>query len=350
MFRFRFILPGLISVLVSGCVSVTTPDMPETAKVELLVIGDTPYDAADEAMLKQAIPAIKALHLPFILHVGDMQASRTVCGPADDRFATLWSDLAPTPMIYTPGDNGWSDCNKFNDPAMGTKFSELGRLDILRKRFFSRPALSERDYDYVQQDPMPENARFEYKGLIFITLNISGTNNARDLVMGDDLRVAAKAAERRDADTITWLKKAFSTARREHAKAVVVVMQADMTHLPNKAVGIACHDAIIDETRLCDGYLEVRSSLLQEARAFKKPVFLIHGDTFPFTLSQGIFSGDADNLWQLNAAGDVGVNKDGSLHGVRDVTHVWIDLASPTPIRAEGLLTGEKPVTSGKSR
>ena len=33
----------------------------------------------------------------------------------------------------------------------------------------------------------PENARFDHTGMTFVTLNVAGTNNSRDLVLGDDL-------------------------------------------------------------------------------------------------------------------------------------------------------------------
>ena len=332
----------LCVALLAGCA--TLPEVPGApARLELVVIGDTPYDATDEAMLAQAVPVIKSLNPPFVLHVGDMKASRVLCGPPDDRFAALQAALDPIPVVYTPGDNEWSDCDNFDDPATGKPFSELGRLEILRKRFFGKPALADAKYAYHQQPGMPENARFLHQGLVFVTINVSGTNNGRDLVKGDDLKVAADAADRRDAANEDWLRKAFGAARSARARGVVVVTQGDMTHLAPAAVGMACHDAVKDEGRQCDGFLAVRSALLRETRAFGKPVFLIHGDTFPFLLTTGIFPGDAGNLWRLNGAGDAGLNKDGKPQGVRDVTRVWIDLNLPEPIRASGLLTGAIP-------
>jgi len=316
-----------------------------TAPLDFIVIGDVPYTTEDQVMLVSAVPAIKALAPPFVLHVGDMKASKELCGAPSDRFAGLITALAPIPVIYTPGDNDWTDCDKFTDPATGKLFSELGQLDILRKRFFARPALPRRGYRYTQQRHMPENARFNFGNMVFVTLHVPGTNNARDQVLGDDLAVAARASEARDVANRDWLIRAFDEARRRNSAALVVVMQADLTHAPltPASAGIACRESGVEEDRACDGFAMVRATLLEQARTFARPVYLIHGDTWPFVMTRGIFPGDAANIWQLNVGGDVGVNRQGNPQGLRDVTRVTLDPAAAMPIVAEGLLTHAKP-------
>src|ERR1700741_1070932 len=122
MSRLVFASLALACAVMSGCA--TLPQRPASpTKVELVVIGDPPYDAADEAMLAHAAPAIKALQSPFVLHVGAMQSSRSLCGPPDDRFAALQAAWAPTPIVYTPGDNEWSDCDTKDDVSTGARFS-----------------------------------------------------------------------------------------------------------------------------------------------------------------------------------------------------------------------------------
>ncbi|UDF02519.1 metallophosphoesterase [Asticcacaulis sp. AND118] len=330
---------------VSGCALLPKP---QPDHVDFVVINDTPYDDTDRAMLAKAIPAVRDRNPPFILHVGDIQSGGEVCGPPDDAFARLVSDLKPIPLFYTPGDNEWTDCDRKDDPATGRRFSELARLDILRKRFFAAPAVTDAKWRYVQQRDMPENARFDYGRFVFVTVNLTATNNARDSVMGDDVSAAARAADQRDARNIDWLKAAFAHARQRGAAAVVIATQADMiTEMKPDARFKPCTDAVVDNKRLCDGFLSVRSALIADARAFGKPVFLIHGDTAPFTLTQGDLPGSgttdkASNLWRLNTAGDAGADTDKSW-GVRDVTAVSIDLRKAQPISAHGLLTGEIP-------
>ena len=336
----------LLLLALGGCAGMPlrTGVTPRPAKMDFVVIGDTPYDAVDETMLATAVPMVKALNPPFVLHVGDTQSGGEICGEAADaRTRKLFADLQPIPVFYAVGDNEWTDCDRKIDPTSAKPFSELQRLDLIRHMFFSRPAVTAAAWNYLQQPDMPENARFDYGGLTFVTLNVVGTNNGRDFVKGDDLAVAGRAADARDVHDVDWLKAAFDHARLVKAQGVVIVMQADMTgNTKPEARGILCTDVAVDDTRVCDGFLSIRKALIDQAAAYGKPVVFIHGDTSPYTLWRGIEGQDTGNLWELNAAGDAGV-KNGVLHGVRDVTHVWIDLSSPQPVRAEGLTTGVKP-------
>ncbi len=337
----------LLFLALGGCAAVPLHGVrPAPAKMDFVVIGDTPYDATDEAVLSKAVPAIRTLNPPFVLHVGDTQSGGEICGEAADaRTRKLFADLQPIPVFYAAGDNEWTDCDRKIDPASAKPFSELGRLDLIRQMFFGRPVVTAGAWNYLQQPDMPENARFDYGGLTFVTLNVVGTNNGRDFVTGDDLAVAGEAANARDAHDVDWLKAAFDHARLVRAQGVVVVMQADMTGNTSPAArGVLCADAASDNKRICDGFLTIRKALVDQAADYGKPVFYIHGDTDPFTLWRGVEGQDTANLWELNAAGDAGVNRDtGIPYGVRDVTHVWIDLSSPQPIRAEGLITGTRP-------
>ncbi|ESQ91280.1 hypothetical protein ABAC460_06860 [Asticcacaulis sp. AC460] len=339
----RFVMSCLALATLSACASLPHGEAP--ARAEFVVIGDTPYNASDEAMLATAIPKIKAIKPPFVLHVGDTQGGGEVCGAPDDRFAKLVEALKPIPVIYSPGDNEWTDCDRKDVPGTTTKFSELARLDILRSRFFAAPAVTDPAFDYIQQAGQPENARFEYGGMVWTTLNMVGTNNGRDSVMGDDLATAAKAAEARELANVGWLNEAFAVAAAKKARAVVIIMQADMvTEVDPKAFGHPCFDAVAGKREVpCDGFYPIRDMLPALAANFGKPVFLIHGDTGPFRAFKSWAPGQ---VYELNAAGDVWYRDSGEMCAVRDVTHVWIDVDAAEPLRAVGLTTGEVPGTT----
>lgn len=341
----RLLMAGLSLLALGGCSSLPFHAAQAPAKMDFVVFGDTPYDQVDQEVLTRAVPAVKTLNPPFVLHVGDTQGGSEMC-VLDARTQKLFADLKPIPVFYAVGDNEWTDCDRQNDPATGKPFSELKRLDVLRSLFFSQPAVGGGTWRYVQQKQgMPELARFDYGGLTFVTLDVVSTNNGRDSVMGDDLATAGAAANARDAGNIDWMKAAFAHARRHRSQGVVVVMQADMTSEINPASrGIPCTDAAPDKKRLCDGFMAIRQALIDEAKTYGKPVFYIHGDTAPYTLWKGVEGQDMDNLWELNAAGDAGIDdKSGQQYGVRDVTHVWIDLSRPDKLRAQGVLTGLLP-------
>ena len=95
-----------------------------------VVIGDTPYNAADEAMLAEALPKIKEGAYPFVIHIGDYKGGRAPCTDEHDmRHRALIEELKPIPVFYTPGDNEWTDCDRNEDPATGKLYSDLDRLE-----------------------------------------------------------------------------------------------------------------------------------------------------------------------------------------------------------------------------
>ena len=141
-----------------------------------IVIGDTPYNEEDKAMLKSAVKKIDEIKPPFIIHVGDTQSGGETCGAAlDERFAKLITDLAPAPVYYTPGDNEWTDCDRQTIDDTGVRFSEIGRLNTIRDKFFAKPPAHSQNMSYAQLYAQPENASWLYNNIRFMTLNVPGT-------------------------------------------------------------------------------------------------------------------------------------------------------------------------------
>ncbi len=329
--------------LLTACASETSSPS-EDGGFSFIVIGDTPYGPPDEVMLAQAPPKIRAGDYPFIIHVGDFKGGGAACTDAlEERLETLIAALAPAPVFYTPGDNDWADCDRFEDPDTGAKTSDLSRLDKLRTRFFSAPLTAPETFAARRQEVLPENAAWRHGGVQFATLHIVGTNNARDWVTGDPLEQAATAADARDAANLTWLDETFAAAKENDAHAVVIAMQADMTDIDDKPEDVMCESVAADAEHPCDGFTELRVAISAAARSFDGPVLVIHGDTAPFTLGQTFAGEEAANLWRLNAAGDAGIGRTGQAYGTRDVTIVTIDLSTEEPFSAQGLLTGKMP-------
>jgi len=363
----KVLLAGVFAVGLSACTTVPkNPSAPSTVNTQsahvsgtpfsFVVIGDTPYNDADKAMLKTAVKEVDALKPPFIIHVGDTQAGGEKCGPAlDDRFDAFIKKLAPAPVYYTPGDNEWTDCDRQYTGDTGVRFSEIDRLDTLRKRFFAGAPTHSGSMKYATQKVQPENASWVYGDVRFFTLHVPSTGNARTQIMGDPKLHAKQAAELRDAANLYWVKAQFQaasfTARgkplENPARAIVISMQADMTGFEDdekQFIGKPCLD-VTDKWKInCDGFVALRAAIAKEARVFNGPVLLIHGDTSAYTLNQKMLGDTAPNLWRLNAAGDTWFNpKTGESGGVRDVTLVTIDLDNANPFSATGLITGQIP-------
>lgn len=317
---------------------------PATANaVSFVVIGDTPYSAADEAMLNAALPRIKGGGYPFVIHLGDYKGGKQPCASDhDDRFAGLFEKLAPMPLFYTPGDNEWTDCDRFLDNATGKPVSELSRLDFIRTRFFAEPPQDPAPFEQERQPAQVENATWRHGDVRFATLHVVGTANGRAWVTGDALSDAAAAVDARDRANLAWLGHVAALASEEQAGALVIAMQADPVEDAKAAPNVRC-DGVSDTYWRCDAFINLRLALRELAGTFGKPVLVIHGDTSPFTLNQD-FAGDGlPNLWRLNAAGDAGIGATGLPYGVRDVTRVTISPGAAPPFSASGLLTDKSP-------
>ena len=339
--RLKHICAALSLISLANCASIRH-NAPKP--FSFVVIGDTPYSAVDKPMLEQAKVNIKNGEYPFIIHIGDYKGGGAPCSAAHDLYqVNLIKDLAPLPVFYTPGDNEWTDCDRFDDPKTGKKHSELERLDSVRRLFFARAPIHSKPLHYRQQAVQRENTTWRYNGVRFLNLHITGTNNSRDWVNGDSLARALTAVTARDKANLLWLKTAFSKAKSEHAKALIIAIHADVTDIGKKSEDSMCTDVSASNKHPCDAFTDFRYALQNHAKNTSIPILLIHGDTAPFTLNQKMAGEEAPNLWRLNAAGDAGIGRTGQAYGVHDVTIVNYNPRAEMPFSAAGLTTGKTP-------
>ncbi len=99
---------------------------------EFSAIGDQQYGAAGERMWPALQASINLANVAFVLHIGDIKSGDTVCSNEmfEDRLRAF--NNFDMPMIYTPGDNEWTDCHRENNGS----FDPLERLDYLRLVFY----------------------------------------------------------------------------------------------------------------------------------------------------------------------------------------------------------------------
>ncbi len=332
--------------LAAGCATVDDSAAPalSAGAFAVPIIGDMPYSADDAELLQaEIIPAIRAGDFPFVIHVGDYKGGGAPCdAAADDAQLALIEALKPAPVFYTPGDNEWTDCDRFKDPATGNPMSELARLQRVRELFFSEPVKAPAGMEATAQPVMSENHTWTYEGVRFATLHIVATNNGRNEIAGDEPALSAKSADRRDIANLAWLIEVVAMAAEENARALVISFQADVTDVDAALLGKPCDGATASRERDCDAFAMLRPALRDAAIAFGGPTLLIHGDTAPFTLGQSFSGEEAPNMWRLNAAGDFG-HSGLITYGVQDATLLTIDPESSTPFAAEGLVTRARP-------
>ncbi len=346
MHKLRILAAAGLFALSGACASTSTQvTSPASTQFSFAVIGDIPYSDDDKAVLEQAIlPAIKQGGYPFVIHVGDYKGGGAPCTDADDDAQlALIETLAPIPVFYTPGDNEWTDCDRFKDPATGKPHSELQRLAHLRSLFFSETPAAPDAMKVKSQDLQKENLTWTYGGVRFATLHVAATSNGRSEIAGDDPAAAGSEADRRDIADLAWLLEVVAQARHENADALVIAMQADMTDVAPSVLGKPCIGAHASGQKTCDAFVAMRGAIRDAAAVFGGPTLLIHGDTAPFTLGRSFAGDEAPNLWRLNAAGDHGFTRSGVEYGVQDSTLVTFTPGAASPFAARGMVTPATP-------
>ena len=346
MLRFRNFSTLAALLFAASCATFSGKSEPHTANegFSFPVIGDIPYSEDDAELLQTAIiPAIRDGAYPFVIHVGDYKGGGSPCdAAADEAQLALIEALKPAPVFYTPGDNEWTDCDRFKDPATGNPMSELARLQRVRDQYFVTPVDAPKAMQVTAQAAMTENVTWTYRSVRFANLHIVATNNGRNEVAGDDTADAATAADQRDISNLAWLLEVVAIAKREQARALVISFQADLTDVNNSLLKTPCVGATVSRQRDCDAFAILRPAIRDAAAAFGGPTLLIHGDTAPFTFGQSFAGDEAPNLWRLNAAGDFG-HSGAVTYGVQDATLVTIDPDATTPFSATGLVTDAAP-------
>ncbi len=249
----------------------------EGTPVTYAVIGDTPYGAAQLANFPNDIAEINAdPSVSLVLHLGDIKSGSSQC--TDAYFATIRADfdLFRDPLVYTPGDNEWTDCHRANNGG----YTPTERLAKLRSLFFDQPGRTLGDRSMrveAQAAPYVENVTWNAADVQFGTLDVPGSNNDWTPWFGVTPRSQAQVDEvtTRNAADLEWLDHVFDAAKRNHAAAVVLGIQADMWDP-------AFSGASADPASY-DHYTDFVQELAKRAHSFHKPVLLLNGDSHRFT-------------------------------------------------------------------
>ena len=133
---FSLIVASAICLLVAGPQSVASARADHADGFVLAVYGDSPYglsntDTSQVALTPQFIAAVNAdPDVSGVLDVGDIHSGKSFCMvDYDNQIASLWSTFQD-PLVYTPGDNEWSDCHKTGEGG-GKYNAATGAIDFI---------------------------------------------------------------------------------------------------------------------------------------------------------------------------------------------------------------------------
>ena len=313
-------LPALLVVLSAACAQDTSSPTPRSLAAPSLaaadksddsgnpngpftyaVIGDFPYGPVKRAEMPSLVDQINAdPAVERVLHAGDIKAgSASDCSDAYFQDIRTQFDRFDDPLVYTPGDNEWTDCHvaiKNNGLYLPTE-----RLARIRQIFFPIPGrtIGVHADDVVSQaqvDPANaayvENVMWERSKVVFASLNLTGSNDDTapwtssppktsppelpGPVSTWDAQLAQQPLEiaARQRANFAWLDRAFASAHSD-SRAVVLLVQADMWDgtIATRSTTISAYDAMV-----------VKIGRL--AAAYGKPVLLIEGDSHIFRIDQ----------------------------------------------------------------
>lgn len=256
--------------------------------------GDMPYEKNNDAQTTAAvIRSIDKSDVAFSIFDGDIKDGSSACTDEVFTRAAKTFNAMKAPMVYVPGDNEWTDCHRKNNGG----WNNLERLNTLRKLMFAdQRSFGRRKLALEHQDaPFLENTRFHQGGIVFVQVNVAGSNNNRVLDEKDCSAKSARTAADYEADNAEyavrntavnrWIEESFAQARQRKAKGLVLTLQADPGFdLPETED--------LDEARTRgwnrpeSGYKDLMDTVIRETQAFSGQVLFVHGDTHVFKLDK----------------------------------------------------------------
>jgi hypothetical protein len=268
------------------------------ATFSFVALGDLPYGSDETAGVKyrQLITQINALNPEFSIHVGDFKAGNAHCSDEEFERQRKHFDLFKGALIYTPGDNDWTDCGRKSNGS----YDPLERLAKLRGQFF-KPDTS------LGQAPLPlvtqaktvpaystyiENQRWQFANTLFTTVHIVGSDNR----FAPNNAEAEKEFLARDQANIAWMKETFRLAANQKLQTLVFAFQADVIR------GMSRSGTWAEKTGF---HASIEKTLLPLAKEFQGSILVVHGDSHNFEFEQTFMleSQILKNVYRLEVPG-----------------------------------------------
>lgn len=273
----------LVTAFFLCCSSLLAQPLP--ASFSFGLFGDTPYSKWEREQLPLMLESMDREGLAFVVHDGDIKSGSSPC--SDEVFLDILGVFraAPTPLVFVPGDNEWTDCHR----STNGRYDPAERLRKLRDLFFQGDhALGQGRLKLTRQSEdtrfaeYRENVRWEMGGVLFVGLNLPGSDNNYHGTSRGTGPVAEFFA--RGAANHAWLAEAFALARRKKLAGVLVVIQGN----PELEAASAGQSK--------PGYRHFIEQLRSETQAFAGQVVLVHGDSHVHKIDQPLLDERAQAL------------------------------------------------------
>src|SRR4051794_21804731 len=84
---------------------------------DVALMGDMPYGTAREPNYERLIADVNQYHPLFAVHIGDTKSGSTLCDDAQAVKTMGYFKRFQMPVLYSVGDNEWTDCMRANNGA-----------------------------------------------------------------------------------------------------------------------------------------------------------------------------------------------------------------------------------------
>jgi len=270
--------------------------------------GDMPYAKNGDGLkngekMTRLVDSMNAANLAFTIFDGDTKDGSSVCSDnALGQESIDFFNSVQAPTVYVLGDNEWTDCHRINNGG----YNNLERLDYLRQTMFADDfSFGQTKMKLHRQGPAQglyaENSRWAHGNVVFVTLNVPGSNNNK---VNDGACIDAAKSVRtqvecdadnaeylaRDAANIAFLRESFQIAKKRNAAGLMVVIQADPVFDLPETESVNERTTVVDGLPAHDGYDAFLAALTEETNAFSGQVVMIHGDTHFYKVDKPLIS------------------------------------------------------------
>jgi Calcineurin-like phosphoesterase len=128
-------------------------------------IGDVPYTSTEATQLDFQMTHDIPSDAEFLIHVGDIRMAKPgkVCQLSKFQAVAAMLKKSPVPVFIIKGDNEYNDCPNLSDA-----------VEFWKSTFGSFETNWAPKFTVKRQSGRPENFSFQYKGVLYIGLNLVG--------------------------------------------------------------------------------------------------------------------------------------------------------------------------------
>jgi hypothetical protein len=255
----------------------------ENDAYKVAIVGDYNYGPIGGSFWDEStrmIADINKANVAFTVHNGDIKGGSTEC--TDEIVQAMQTQFGTykSPIVYQFGDNEWTDCHRFGRANPTSRFGDpIERLDNLRKTFYSKPVSQGattmaliRQSDVDSQFPLyVENVRWQRGPVMFVSINVPGSNNNSPGGPLQTTKVPSNYEWRaREAAVLSWIDQSAAAAIKAKSKVLFISQQAN-PDFENTGVDLPTYDN--------DGFKRLIKTYQRLALTFPGQVYVTHGDS-----------------------------------------------------------------------